>query len=82
MLKMVADVTVHAKLGEFSVDVFIPDWKLAVEYQGGQHSKQTWRGDFKRQISFSAPSDLFPVKFSETKTNNSTANNRKFPLCK
>ena len=48
MLQLVADTQVHAKIGKYSFDVFIPDWKLAVEYQGGQHSRQTWRGDVKR----------------------------------
>lgn len=51
MLQLVAETKIHAKIGRYSVDVFIPDWKLAVEYQGGQHAKQTWRGDLKRWIS-------------------------------
>jgi very-short-patch-repair endonuclease len=48
MLKLLADVKVHQKIGEFSVDVFIPEWKLAIEYQGGQHLKQSWHGDLSR----------------------------------
>ena len=48
MLQLVADTQTHAKIGKYSVDVFIPDWKLAVEYQGIQHSQQSWRGDCKR----------------------------------
>ena len=48
MLQLVADAKVHARIGTYSVDVYIPDWKLAVEYQGVQHFQQWWRGDFKR----------------------------------
>jgi very-short-patch-repair endonuclease len=45
MLHLVADVKVHQKIGNYSVDVFVPDWKAALEYQGGQHYQQSWRGD-------------------------------------
>lgn len=48
MLKLVADVLIHHKLGDFSVDVYVPEWRVAVEYQGGQHYHQTWRGDVVR----------------------------------
>ena len=48
MLQLVADIKVHHRIGNFSVDVYIPDWKLAIEYQGGQHFQQSWRGDLQR----------------------------------
>lgn len=48
MLQLVADIEIHAKIGKYSVDVFVPSWKLAVEYQGIQHSQPIHLGDFKR----------------------------------
>jgi very-short-patch-repair endonuclease len=48
MMQLVADIVVHPKLGEHSVDIFVPEWKLAIEYQGGQHYQQTWRGEITR----------------------------------
>jgi hypothetical protein len=48
MLNLVGDVKVHQKIGEFSVDIHMPEWNLAVEYQGGQHAFQSWCGDFLR----------------------------------
>lgn len=48
MLKMVADVNVHHKIGEYSVDFYVPDWKLAIEYQGEQHFMKSWKsGDLQ-----------------------------------
>lgn len=49
MLRLVAgNIIPHHKIGQHSVDIFIPDWNVAIEYQGVQHSKQHWRGDFNR----------------------------------
>src|SRR4051812_10950837 len=51
MLQVIADTEIHARIGSHSVDVYIPEWKLAVEYQGEQHFQQSWRGDLKRYNS-------------------------------
>lgn len=48
MLQLIAEATIHAKIGKYSVDAYIPDWKLAVEYHGIQHFQESWRGDFQR----------------------------------
>jgi very-short-patch-repair endonuclease len=48
MLKLVADVDVHRRVGNHSVDIFVNDWNVAIEYQGKQHFTQSWRGDIKR----------------------------------
>lgn len=44
MLKLVSDISVHQRIGKYSVDVFVPEWNVAFEFQGEQHFKQTWRG--------------------------------------
>jgi very-short-patch-repair endonuclease len=45
---IVEDVKVHHRIGKYSVDIFIPDWKLALEYQGEQHYQTSCHGDVKR----------------------------------
>jgi hypothetical protein len=49
MLKLVTDdLVVHHRIGKHSVDIFVPEWDVAIEYQGVQHYQQNWRGDFVR----------------------------------
>lgn len=48
MLKLVVDIKIHHKIGDYTVDIFVPELNAVIEYQGIQHFKQSWRGDFKR----------------------------------
>jgi very-short-patch-repair endonuclease len=49
MLRLVTeDVVVHHRIGKHSVDIYIPEMNVAIEYQGSQHFQQSWRGNFKR----------------------------------
>jgi very-short-patch-repair endonuclease len=50
MLQLITDVKRHQRIGNHSVDIFVPEWNLALEYQGEQHFHQTWRGDLKRYL--------------------------------
>jgi very-short-patch-repair endonuclease len=38
----------NTTIGGCSVDVYIPQWNTAIEYQGGQHYKQINTGSFER----------------------------------
>jgi hypothetical protein len=52
-MNLVADVSIHHRIGKFTVDIFVPEWNMALEYQGGQHFQQTWHGDVREySISF------------------------------
>jgi regulatory protein YycI of two-component signal transduction system YycFG len=49
MLQLVVDdVRLHHKFDKHSVDIYIPEWNIAIEYQGKQHFQQHWRGDLLR----------------------------------
>jgi hypothetical protein len=45
MLRLVAgNIKLHHRIGHHSVDIFIPEWNLAIEYQGIQHYQGHWFG--------------------------------------
>src|SRR5690349_5245309 len=46
MLKAFAPIHHQIKLQGHSVDLFLPDFCVAIEYQGGQHYVPTHRGNF------------------------------------
>ena len=48
MLNVVADIKIHHKIDKYSIDIYIPEWNVAIEYQGEQHFKNTTHGDIKR----------------------------------
>lgn len=67
MLRLIADVEVHQKIGQYSVDAFIPAWNVAIEYQGGQHQQQTWRGDLTRYFIFIITVNMLNFNISNVK---------------
>jgi very-short-patch-repair endonuclease len=46
MMRAVADIEVHSNINGYSVDIYVKDWKLAIEYQGQQHYTPIHRGDW------------------------------------
>lgn len=49
---LTSDVQIHADVHGYSVDIFIPQWKVAIEYQGDQHYKAVYKGDFVRCVGW------------------------------
>jgi very-short-patch-repair endonuclease len=45
MLEKFTHVIPQARILGYSVDLFLPEWSIAVEYQGYQHFQQFFRGD-------------------------------------
>lgn len=53
MIKSLAkdtNVYTHCKIGGYSVDIYVPEWKLALEYQGTQHYQPSYKSDLKRYV--------------------------------
>jgi very-short-patch-repair endonuclease len=48
MMGLVADIKTHHRIGNYVVDIYIPELNLALEYQGKQHFQQAQYGDLKR----------------------------------
>jgi very-short-patch-repair endonuclease len=44
MLKRVTKTQHQAVIGGHSIDLFLPEWNIAIEYQGEQHYQQHYRG--------------------------------------
>jgi very-short-patch-repair endonuclease len=45
MLKSVTSVSVHHVIEGYSVDVYLPEFSVAIEYQGAQHFTPKLRGE-------------------------------------
>jgi hypothetical protein len=50
MLSAITRIETQTTVNGHSVDVYIPDWKLAIEYQGKQHYQPHYRGDLHELI--------------------------------
>jgi hypothetical protein len=44
MLRSLTQIECNVNLHGYSVDIFVPEWSVAFEYQGAHHYNQTYRG--------------------------------------